>query len=86
MTSLNGTMITRAWLRFLKIILIRMPRYPSNRVLLFLHMHILVVGCGNSNLCEDMAYRFKGPIEGIDISPTVIEEMKKKHQQKAEQM
>ncbi|KAK8806625.1 hypothetical protein WA538_003694 [Blastocystis sp. DL] len=40
---------------------------------------VLVVGCGNSMLCEDMALHHEGPIEGIDISQTVIEEMKKKH-------
>ena len=30
-------------------------------------------------LCEDMALHHEGAIEGIDISQTVIEEMKKKH-------
>ena len=46
---------------------------------MFLYIQILVVGCGNSNLCEDLAFHYQGPIEGIDISPTVIEEMKKKY-------
>ncbi|KAK8804687.1 hypothetical protein WA171_006655 [Blastocystis sp. BT1] len=34
----------------------------------------------------NLAFHYQGPIEGIDISPTVIEEMKKKHQQKTEQI
>ena len=43
---------------------------------------MLVVGCGNSNLCEDMAECHKGPIEGIDISETVIKEMNERHEQR----
>ena len=35
-------------------------------------------------LCEDMALHHEGPIEGIDISQTVIEEMKKKHEKTKE--
>lgn len=42
-------------------------------------MNVLVVGCGNSLLCEDMAMEHKGRIVGIDISQTVIKEMNEKH-------
>lgn len=42
-------------------------------------LNVLVVGCGNSLLCEDMAMEHKGRIVGIDISQTVIKEMNEKH-------
>ena len=47
-----------------------------------LNWNILVVGCGNSLLCEDMAKDHKGRIVGIDISKTVIKEMIEKHELK----
>ncbi|KAK8817122.1 hypothetical protein WA556_003019 [Blastocystis sp. ATCC 50177/Nand II] len=41
--------------------------------------NVLVVGCGNSNLCEDLAKQHQGRIVGTDISTTVIDEMKRRH-------
>lgn len=51
----------------------------NNRVLYSLH--ILFVGCGNSNICEDMAKEHKGSIEGIDISNTCIRNMRSIHRE-----
>lgn len=38
--------------------------------------HILMVGCGNSKLSEQMYEAGYKNITNIDISPTVIEQMK----------
>ena len=61
--------------------------YPSNSetTLYFFNKHVLVVGCGNSLLCEDMAMEHKGRIVGIDISQTVIKEMTEKHTVRAKE-
>ena len=47
--------------------------------------HVLVVGNGNSDLCEDMAKCHAGKIVGIDISDTVTKEMNEKHKKNLEQ-
>ena len=46
---------------------------------------MLVVGNGNSDLCEDMAKCHSGKIVGIDISDTVTKEMNEKHKKNLEQ-
>lgn len=46
---------------------------------------MLVVGNGNSDLCEDMAKCHAGKIVGIDISDTVTKEMNEKHKKNLEQ-
>ena len=47
--------------------------------------NVLVVGNGNSDLCEEMAKCHKGRIVGIDISETVTKEMTEKHEKNVEQ-